>query len=47
MVPLALAESTAEHHSWPLHIIDKAAHAPHVEQPDAFVDTLAGILAAS
>jgi pimeloyl-ACP methyl ester carboxylesterase len=47
MVPLAVAESAAERHRWPLHIIDDAAHAPHVEQPDAFVDTLAGILAVS
>jgi pimeloyl-ACP methyl ester carboxylesterase len=25
---------------WPLHIIDRAAHAPHIEQPEAFVSTL-------
>lgn len=47
MVPLDLAESAAERHGWPLYIIDDAAHAPHVEQPDAFVDTLTGILAVS
>jgi pimeloyl-ACP methyl ester carboxylesterase len=46
MVPLAVAESAAKRHGWPLHIIEDAAHAPHVEQPDEFVDTLAGILAA-
>ena len=45
MVPFAVAESAATRHRWPLHIIDKAAHAPHVEQPDAFAKTLAGILA--
>lgn len=22
---------------WPLHVIDDAAHASHIEQPDAFV----------
>jgi pimeloyl-ACP methyl ester carboxylesterase len=46
MVPLAVAESAARRHGWSLHIIDAAAHAPHIEQPAAFVDTLAGILAA-
>lgn len=46
MVPLAVGESAAKRHGWPLHIIEDAAHAPHVEQPDEFVDTLAGILAA-
>jgi pimeloyl-ACP methyl ester carboxylesterase len=45
MVPLAVAESAATRHGWPLHIIDGAAHVPHVEQPDAFVDTLTTILA--
>jgi pimeloyl-ACP methyl ester carboxylesterase len=45
MVPLAIAEAAATRHGWPLHTIDDAAHAPHIEQPDAFVDTLAGILA--
>lgn len=45
MVPFAAAESAATRHGWPLHIIDDAAHAPHVEQPDAFVDTLTAILA--
>jgi 2-hydroxymuconate-semialdehyde hydrolase len=45
MVPLAIAEAAATRHGWPLHTIDDAAHAPHIEQPDAFVGTLAGILA--
>lgn len=45
MVPLAMAEAAARRHGWPLHLIEDAAHAPHIEQPDAFVDTLAGILA--
>jgi pimeloyl-ACP methyl ester carboxylesterase len=46
MVPLAIAESAAKHHGWPLHIVEDAAHAPHIEQPDAFVNTVASILAA-
>ena len=40
MVPLAVAEHAAARHGWPLHVIERAAHAPHVEQPDAFVDVL-------
>jgi hypothetical protein len=34
-------------HGWPLHLIDRAAHAPHIEQPEAFVDTLAAITSAA
>ncbi len=42
MVPLALAQGAAERLGWPLHVVDGAAHAPHMEQPDAFVaDALA------
>jgi 2-hydroxymuconate-semialdehyde hydrolase len=47
MVPLAVAESATTRHGWPLHIIEDAAHAPHIEQPDLFVETLVGILAAA
>lgn len=43
MVPLSIGEAAAKRHGWPLHVIDHAAHAPHVEQPDAFVRTLAAI----
>lgn len=46
MAPPAIAEAAARRHGWSLHLIEDAAHAPHIEQPDAFVDTLAGILAA-
>lgn len=45
MVPLAVGQAAAARHGWPLHVIDHAAHAPHIEQPDAFVQTLAGIAA--
>jgi pimeloyl-ACP methyl ester carboxylesterase len=47
MVPLTLAESAADRLGWPLHVIDGAAHAPHMEQPDAFVETLSQIVNAS
>ena len=41
MAPLAIAEGAAARHGWPLHVIDQAAHAPHIEQPDAFLQALA------
>lgn len=47
MVPLALAQGAAERLRWPLHLVDGAAHAPHMEQPDAFVETLSPIINAS
>jgi 2-hydroxymuconate-semialdehyde hydrolase len=47
MVPLAIAESAAARHGWPLRVIDGAAHAPQIEQPDAFVRILGEISAAS
>lgn len=47
MVPLAVGQAAAARHGWPLHVIDHTAHAPHIEQPDAFVQTLTGIAATS
>jgi 2-hydroxymuconate-semialdehyde hydrolase len=44
MVPLAIGESATRRHRWPLHIVDGAAHAPHIEQPDRFLDALAAAL---
>ena len=46
MVPLRIAEHAATRHGWPLHVIEHAAHAPHVEQPESFVETLAAATAA-
>jgi pimeloyl-ACP methyl ester carboxylesterase len=46
MVPLAIGEAAAARHGWPLHVIDDAAHAPHIEQPEAFVEALTAIGAA-
>jgi pimeloyl-ACP methyl ester carboxylesterase len=44
MCPLTVAEHATEALGWPLHVIEGAAHAPHVEQPDAFVRTLTALL---
>lgn len=40
MTPLRLAETAAYELGWPLHVIENAGHAPHMEQPGAFVHTL-------
>lgn len=40
MVPLSIGEAAAARHGWPLRVIDRAAHAPHIEQPQAFVRAL-------
>lgn len=40
MVPLTTAETTAAACDWPLRVIESAGHVPHLEQPDAFVETL-------
>jgi pimeloyl-ACP methyl ester carboxylesterase len=45
MVPLAVGEAAAARHGWPLHVIDDAAHAPHIERPEAFVAALTAIAA--
>ncbi len=39
-VPLGLAEAAGSRLGWPLHVVDDAGHAPHMEQPDAFLDAL-------
>ena len=43
MAPLDLAHHASATFGWPLHVIDRAAHVPHVEQPAAFVEALAAI----
>ncbi len=43
IVPLAIGQHAADHHGWPLHVIDDAAHAPHIEQPERFVAALQAI----
>ena len=44
MVPIHLGEEASARLGWPLHIIDGAAHAPHIEQPETFVSTLLDII---
>jgi 2-hydroxymuconate-semialdehyde hydrolase len=41
MVPLGLAEGASIRLGWQLDVIDDAAHAPHLEQPQAFLRALA------
>lgn len=43
MVPLPTGQAAAGRHGWPLHVIERAGHVPHLEQPDAFLDALSRI----
>ena len=43
IVSLSLAQSASSKHGWPLSVVDKAGHVPHMEQPDAFVSVLADV----
>jgi pimeloyl-ACP methyl ester carboxylesterase len=45
--PLAVAEAAGARYGWPLHVIEDAADAPPIEQPEAFVGALHAALAAS
>ena len=47
MVPLFIGESASARQGWPLFVIDGAAHAPQIEQPEAFVETLTAIVASN
>lgn len=42
-VPLGLAEAAGSRVSWPLRVVEDAGHAPHIEQPGAFLDALEAI----
>lgn len=42
--PISLGKGASQRLGWPLHVIPRAAHAPHIEQPEAFVETLLSIL---
>jgi pimeloyl-ACP methyl ester carboxylesterase len=44
MTPLSLARAASTRLGWPLHVVDHAAHVPHVEQPEGFVDRLTDAL---
>jgi 2-hydroxymuconate-semialdehyde hydrolase len=39
-VPLGLAQQASTRLGWPLHVIDDAGHATHIEQPAAFLKVL-------
>jgi 2-hydroxymuconate-semialdehyde hydrolase len=43
MTPLTLAHAASTRLGWPLHVIDEAAHVPHLEQPDRFVDRMPAV----
>jgi pimeloyl-ACP methyl ester carboxylesterase len=45
MVPIATAQAVAAELGWPLHVVEDAGHAPHLERPDAFLETLSDALA--
>ena len=45
MVPLSLGEGAAARLDWPLHVVEDAAHVPHVEQPEGFLRALDAALA--
>jgi pimeloyl-ACP methyl ester carboxylesterase len=44
-VPIGLAEDAGARLGWPLRVIERAGHAPHIERPDAFVDGVHDALA--
>ena len=37
MAPLGLGEEAGTRLGWPLHVVEGAAHAPQIEQPEAFL----------
>jgi pimeloyl-ACP methyl ester carboxylesterase len=45
MTPLSVAEVAVREHGWPMHVIDGAAHVPHLEQPERFLEPLFDALA--
>jgi pimeloyl-ACP methyl ester carboxylesterase len=38
--PLSVAEAASARYGWPLHVIERAADDPPLEQPDAFLEVL-------
>jgi pimeloyl-ACP methyl ester carboxylesterase len=39
-VPLALGEGAGKRIGWPLQVIDRAGHVPHIERPESFLRAL-------
>lgn len=44
VTPLYVAQAVSARHGWPLTVIDDCAADPHVEQPEAFCDSLRSAL---
>jgi 2-hydroxymuconate-semialdehyde hydrolase len=44
MVPLGIGEGASARFGWPLRVIEDAAHAPHIEQPVAFVEAITEVV---
>jgi len=45
IVSVRVAESAGSQLGWPLHLVEDAGHAPHIEQPAAFLATPTDALA--
>jgi len=45
MTPVSVAEVAVREHGWPMHVVDGAAHVPHLEQPERFLYALSDALA--
>lgn len=43
VVPIRVAEDARRRLGWPLQVVPGAAHVPHMEQPDAFVEAIAAL----
>lgn len=44
VVPLSIGQAAARNHGWPIHVIDDAAHAPHIETRENFVAAVTMLL---
>ena len=40
-VPLSVAEGASARLGWPLRVIERAGHVPHIERPDEFLEAIA------
>ena len=47
MVPVSIGESAADRYGWPLSLVDRTGHVPHIERPAAFVESLEAICRAA
>jgi pimeloyl-ACP methyl ester carboxylesterase len=44
MVPVGLAQAASTRLGWQLHVVDEAAHVPHIEHPEGFLGALGSAL---